>query len=168
MKESNGRRVLRNLCAAAVVGIGAIALAQAAEEVYVNKPALQIRAGKGGAYDTVVTAKQGDKLTILAHEDNWLKVQFGDQQGYVLAASTSARHIKADNTRNMLAGGADAGGLQASEAAKGLTPEAEGYAKEKNLSPKLVKEMKARRKAITGAEWAAFAKEGNVGPERKK
>jgi hypothetical protein len=168
MKQSRGRKVLRALLTAAVVGVGGVALAQAAEQVFVNRPALQIRETKGPV-GVVATAAKGDVLTVLAREDNWLKVRFGDKEGYVLANSISAKEVKkGPGIGNALAGGSDASDVQTGAAAKGLRPEAEDYAKAKNLDPKVVDKMMDRNKAITPAEWMAFAKEGNVGPERKK
>ncbi len=168
MKQSNGRTVLRTLLAAAVVGVGGVALAQAVEEVWVNRPALQISETKGPV-GVVATARKGDKLTILGREGNWLRVKFGDKEGYVLANSTSVKQIRGGaGVGDALAGGSAASGLQTGAAAKGLRPEAEEYARAKNLDPKVVEQMIQRNRAVTAKEWSAFAKEGNVGPERTK
>lgn len=169
MKRLNKLKLLRATFAAAVTALAGVCLAQAAaEQLYVNRAALPIRAGKGGAYDTVATAKQGDQLTVVAREDNWIKVQFGDKQGYVLANSLSAKQIKRGGMRNALAGGSDAGGLDVGAAGKGLTPEAEGYAKTKGMDPKVVDQMIDRNNAVPLPEWEAFQKEGNVGANRTK
>ena len=169
MKRWKNGKALRALFAAAVVGVGGVCLAQAAEQLFVNRSALPIREGKGGAYNTVATAKQGDQLTVIAREDNWIKVQFGDKQGYVLANALSAKQIKGGGgMRNALAGGSDAGGLDAGAAGKGLTPEAEGYAKTKGMDPKVVDQMIDRNNAVPLPEWESFQREGNVGANRTK
>ena len=168
MKQSRGRKLLRALFSAAVVGVGGVALAQAAEQVFVNRPALQIRETKGPV-GVVATAKKGDALTVIAREGNWLKVRLGDKEGYVMANSISAKQVKGGpGAGDLLAGGSQADEASAAAAAKGLRPEARDYAKAKNLDPKIVDQMMERNTAITAAEWTAFAREGNVGPERKK
>jgi len=166
--KPNKKRVLRALFTAAVVGVGGVALAQAVEKLYVNRPALPIRIDKGGAFDAVATAKQGEELTVIAREDNWIKVQYGDKQGYVTAASLSARQIKPDATRSAMAGGADAAGLEAGAAGKGLLPEAEEYAKAKGMNAKVVDAMIDRNSAVTPDDWKSFQKEGSVGMSRRK
>jgi uncharacterized protein YgiM (DUF1202 family) len=168
MERSKNRKLLRALFTAAVMGVGGAALAQAAEQLYVNRAALPIREGKGGAYNAVATAKQGDALTVIAREDNWIKVQFGDKQGYVNANSLSAKQIKGSGFGNALAGGADAGGLEAGAAGKGLLDDAEKYAKSKGMSAKIVDDMIDRNNAVSIPDWEAFQKEGNVGANRKK
>lgn len=168
MKQARGKKVLRALLTAAVVGMGGVALAQAAEEVWVNRPALQIRQTKGPV-GVVATAKKGDMLTVIGREDNWLKVKFGDKEGYVLANSISPRQVKGGlGAGDMLAGGSQADEAQAAASMRGLSPEAEEYAKAKNLDPKIVEQMIQRNRSVTAAEWIAFTKAGNVGPERKK
>src|SRR5688572_14919796 len=148
MERSRNRKLLRALFTAAVMGVGGAALAQAAEQLYVNRAALPIREGKGGAYNAVATAKQGDALTVIAREDNWIKVQFGDKQGYVNANSLSAKQIKGSGFGSALAGGADAGGLEAGAAGKGLLPDAEKYASSKGMNAKVVDDMIDRNNAV--------------------
>ena len=168
MKHWRGRKALRGLFAAAVVCVGGVTLAQAAEQLFVNRPALPIREGKGGAYNAVATAKQGEALTVIAREDNWIKVQYGDKQGYVMANSLSAKQIKGSGFGSALAGGADAGGLEAGAAGKGLLDDAKDYAKSKGMDPAVVDRMIERNNAVSIAEWDAFQKAGNVGTNRKK
>ncbi|MGB7159912.1 MAG: SH3 domain-containing protein [Tepidisphaeraceae bacterium] len=168
MKQAGDRKLLRALFTAAVVGVGGVVLAQAVEEVWVSRPELQIRQSKGPV-GVVATARKGDKLTVLAREDNWLKVKFGEKEGYVMATSISARQIKGgQGVGDVLAGGSQSDAAQSGAAAKGLSEEAEGYARAKNMDPTIVDQMIARNSADTNEQWLAFAKEGNVGPERKK
>ena len=154
----------------AIIGIAllsCVAAIAAAEEVWVKRPSLPIREGKGAAFATVATARQGDKLSVVGHEGKWLKVQLGDKQGYVYEDSISAREIKAggDDLRAAL-GGPDTSALAADAAAKGLEPQAVAYAKNKNLSSASLEKMIARRNAVTGQQWIAFTNEGKVGAAR--
>jgi uncharacterized protein YgiM (DUF1202 family) len=150
----------------AAVGIALVCCAAAvaaAEEVWVKRPSLNIREGKGAAFATVATARQGDKLSVVGHEGKWLKVQLGDKQGYVYEDSISAREIKA----RAALGGPDTSALAADAAAKGLEPQAIAYAQNKNLSSAPLEKMIARRNAISGQQWIAFTSEGKVGPGKQ-
>lgn len=168
MKQSNGRTALRALLTAAVIGVGGVALAQAAEEVYVKAAQVKIWQGKGPV-GLVATAKRNDKLTVLGREDKWMKVQYGDKQGYVMETAISPKQVQGGpGIGDALAGGSDTSGLDTGLASRGLRPEARDYAKAKNLDPAVVDRMIARNSAITYDEWAAFQKAGNVGAERKK
>jgi hypothetical protein len=167
MKQWRGRKALRALFTAAVVGIGGVALAQAAEEMFVKSSQVKIWQGKGPV-GLVATAKQNDKLTVLAREGNWLKVQYGDKQGYVMESAVSPKQVGGAGIGNALAGGSDTSGMDTSLAGRGLRPEANDYAKAKNLNPAIVDQMIERNRAITLEEWQAFQKAGNVGAERKK
>jgi hypothetical protein len=139
----------------------------AAEEVWVKRPSLNIREGKGAAFATVATARQGDKLSVVGHEGKWLKVQLSDKQGYVYEDSISAREIKGggDDLRAAL-GVPDTSALAADAAAKGLEPQAVAYANSKNMSSASLEKMIARRNAISGQQWIAFTNEGKVGPAK--
>ncbi|HEV2295411.1 MAG TPA: hypothetical protein VGR35_16290 [Tepidisphaeraceae bacterium] len=160
--------MLRALFTAGVVGIGGIALAQAAEEVWVKSSQAKIWQGKGPV-GLVATAKKGEKLTIMAREDKWMKVQYEDKQGYVMETAVSPKKIGSGaGAGDMLAGGSDTSGMDTSLAGRGLREEAMKYADAKNLDPKVVEQMMERNRAITFDEWTAFQKAGKVGPEGKK
>lgn len=168
MNQSRSRRALRALFTAAVVGIGGVALAQAAEQVYVQASQAKIWRGKGPV-GLVATVDKNQQLTVLAREGKWLKVQVGDKQGYVMETAISPKPVKGGaSAADVLAGGSDTSGMDTSLAGRGLSEEAEAYAKAKNLDPKVVEQMIQRNRAITYEEWVAFQQAGNVGPEGKK
>lgn len=170
MNQSRSRKLLRALFTAGVVGVGGLCLAQAAEqqEVWVKRAELEIREGKGAIFPPVATARKGNMLTVLAREGSWLKVRFGDKQGYVLEASTSLQKIGGGQGLGALAGGPQTSGQSTALAAKGLEDKAEDYAKLKGMNPKLVDEMIRRNESVTGEQWLAFQADGNVGVDRKK
>jgi len=134
-----------------------------AEDVWVNRTELQIREGKGAAFAPVATARKGEKLTVISREGKWLKVQLGDKQGYVYEDAISARQVSAGGDLGSLLGSPDSSGLSAAAAAKGLQPGALTFANSGNFNTAPLQAMIARRNAVTGAEWVAFAQAGNVG-----
>jgi len=145
------------LLALACASIGASVLA---EEVWVNRPALEIREGKGAAYPVVIAAKKGDKLTVVAREDKWVKVGFNGKEGYVFQNSLSDKQVAPESMSNMDAG---AKAMATDAAAKGLEPESLVYAKNHNLSDDGLERMKAMRKLVTGKDFEQFESEGKVG-----
>ncbi len=169
MKHGKNRKLLRTMFAAASLGVAGFCFAQAAasEEVW-TKQAVDIREGKSGFATVVVKAKKGDKLTVLAREDKWLKVQLGDKQGYVFENYISQKKVGAgQGLGDMMAGGDSTSGMSTAAAGKGLDEVAEKYAQNKNMDPKVVDVMIDRNKAITEAERQAFMAEGNVGAGKK-
>ncbi|MGH7177254.1 MAG: SH3 domain-containing protein [Tepidisphaeraceae bacterium] len=157
----NPRR--RWMVALAVCGVSAWALA---EDVWVQRVSLPIRSGKGAAYEAVTEAKKGDKLTVLAHEDKWLKVSLNGKIGYVYESAISTREVAPQGAR-IAVGKSGADPLAAEAAGKGLEPDAVIYASAHNMSSSALTSMIAMRNAVTGVQWVAFEKEGNVGLNRK-
>src|SRR5688572_10919529 len=80
MNPKRNRRWAVGLLSAALAGFETGAMA---EDVVVKPPAVVIRSGKGAMYEEIVTAKQGEKLTVVAREGKWLKVRAGGREGYV-------------------------------------------------------------------------------------
>src|SRR5438045_561599 len=63
-------------------------VAIAAEEVVVKAKHAEIFAGKTGIAKTVATVDNGEHLTVVAREGNWLQVRTqGGQEGYVKEAA---------------------------------------------------------------------------------
>lgn len=163
MKAKLRARLARVAFALAIAGGVSVAVA---EEVWVKRPELNVRAGKGAAFETVATVKKGQKLEVIAREGTWVKVKVGDTEGYVSQNSLSDKKVSGGGGLSTFAGGPDTSGATASAGAKGLDEMAEQYAAAKGMDPKRVDEMIARTKAITGEEWAAFTREGQVGPDK--
>jgi uncharacterized protein YraI len=163
MKTRLGRRLAQAAFALAIAGGATLVLA---EEVWVKRPELDVRAGKGAAFETVATVKKGQKLEVVAREGTWVKVKVGDREGYVSENSLSDKKVSGGGGISAFAGGPDTSGATASAGAKGLDDMAEKYAADKGMDPKRVDEMIARTKAITGEEWAQFTREGKVGPDK--
>ena len=131
-----------------------------AEDVWVNRPSLDIREGKGAAYAVVATVVKGDKLSILAHEEKWLKVSFNGKQGYVYENSISPKEVGHEKMINM---DAETKAMSTAAAAKGLDPESLRYAQAHNLSDAALEQMKTMRKQVSGKEFESFTTEGKVG-----
>ncbi|MGH7213623.1 MAG: SH3 domain-containing protein [Tepidisphaeraceae bacterium] len=149
---------------AAVLGVAGVVLA---EDVWVNRPELELRSAPSGMSDPVVAVKKGDKLTVVSRDGKWIKVKASDTEGYVHENSIAAREVKGGDALGFL-GGPEAGGAEASAAGKGLEEQAETYAKGHQYNTALVERMIVTRRSVKYADWQQFAREGNVGPYKKK
>jgi uncharacterized protein YraI len=158
-----GKRKLVMICAwtAAALAGGAVL----AEDVWVQSESVDIRAGKGAVYPVVATASKGAKLSVIAHEGKWLQVQAGDKPGYVFETAISAS--KVDGGGNLLANmePSDSTNMSSGAAAKGLTEDADQYARSKNMDPKAMNRLIDYRKKIDPKDWEKFTAEGKVGPD---
>jgi hypothetical protein len=155
----------RLLMVAAMLGCGGIALAQAAKEVYVNRYEVQIREGKGSAFQAVARVRKNTPLQVVEREDRWLKVQYQGQEGYVLADSTSAQPVRGSGLGGLVAV-PDTSAMSAGAAHKGLDETAAQFASHHGMDPAPVDRLIEQRRAISGEEWVAFANEGKVGPAK--
>jgi uncharacterized protein YgiM (DUF1202 family) len=167
MKQTRGRKLLRAVFAATSLAVAGACFAQAAEQLW-TKQAVDIREGKSGFSKVVVSAKKGEQLTVLAREGSWVKVQRGDQQGYIFQNMLSDKKVgSGESMGDVMAGGDSTSGMSTSAAGKGLDKIAEDYAATKHMDPKVVDAMIARNTSISDADRVAFMKQGNVGAERK-
>ena len=162
MRAKFGRRLATAAFALAIAGGATIVLA---EEVWVKRPELDLRAAPSAAGNVVATVKKGQKLEVLGREGAWVKVKAGDVEGYVSQNSLSDKKVSGGGGV-LSALGADTSGATASAGATGLDDMAEKYAAAKGMDPKRVDEMIARTKSITADELSAFTREGQVGPDK--
>jgi hypothetical protein len=138
-----------------------------AEEITVQVPVVDVRAGKGSMFEVVATYKQNDRLQILEHQpDGWLRVQAGVYQGYLTATALVPPKggSLADAFKGMNVGNKEASDATASNAARGLTTEAGQYGNAKNLSHDGLEEMMSAAESVAGEQFFKFTREGNVGP----
>ncbi|MDP9175214.1 MAG: SH3 domain-containing protein [Planctomycetota bacterium] len=156
----------RKIMAAAMVAGALLASVAIAEDVWIKSESVDIRAGKGAVYPVVATAKKGAQLPVLAHEGKWIKVQAGDQQGYVFENAISPEKVDGGggNLLANLGAGANAGDMSTGAAGKGLAEEADQYARNKALDPAPMNRLIDFRKKIDPKAWEAFTLEGKVGP----
>ena len=158
-------RKWRGVAIAAVVCGAAATSAARAEDVYVAKPSVVVREGKGSVHPAVATVRKGERLTVVAREGKWLKVQVGKRQGYVFDASVSPTPVRGGpSLGEALGSNAEASRTSAGAAAKGLEPQAEAYADEKNLDREPLEEMVRLNRSIEADELEKFMADGDVGP----
>jgi uncharacterized protein YgiM (DUF1202 family) len=130
-----------------------------AEEVWVKRRKLDIRAGKGAAYEVVATVDQGSKLTVIQHDGKWLKVQIDGKEGYVYEDSISPREVV---KQQMSFADANAEALSATAGSKGLNPGTQDWANQHNVQTAGLEKMISMRSQITGADYEQFITEGNL------
>jgi uncharacterized protein YraI len=167
MKGANiNRRLGIVVLATLLIAVGAAV----AEQVLVEVQMLPIRGGKGSMYGTVTQAKKGDKLEVVAREpDDWLKVRFNGQEGYVKGTALTPRGSTglsawAEGASSMSGRTSDVG---ASAAARGVSADATNYAASKGMSKTGLEQMIRNRDRVAGQRWQQFTQEGKVGPNKQ-
>jgi uncharacterized protein YgiM (DUF1202 family) len=156
----NRRRWALRVASAAVV-IGAIGVGVAvAEDLWVKRPFVDVLGGKGSLYPVVVRAEQGAKLTVIAHEGKWIRVQTNGQEGYVLEDALSSSEVSSDQFAGLK--GNQASGASAASAGKGFTPSE--FATAKGLSEEPLMNLEAEvKEAVTPEGLDQFMARGSVG-----
>ncbi len=171
MKSPVNRRFrsLRLLAAAAVLGIGGAALADALRTVWTAKPEVRVLDGKGARFNTIITVPKGVPMQVMAEEGPWLRVQFTDKDakpyaGWVFKGNTSNDEVDGGDLASAFGmGGGQSSGMDSSLAGKGVAEEVKNFANAKNLDPAPADRMIAVSRSITPAELEAFDREGKVG-----
>src|SRR5687768_15200419 len=82
--------------------------ATAADQVWVKRKDVTLRAGQGGIYKPVGTARMGDALTVLEMDGKWLKVESGGKTGWVYQDALHNRPIDARTGLEIASSGAQA------------------------------------------------------------
>jgi hypothetical protein len=164
MKARNDRRrwAVRALVASSVIGVVGVGVALA-EDMWVNRPFVEIWAGKGSVYGLVTKADQGAKLTVIEHDGIWLKVQYNGQEGYVMEKALSARQVGGDQMSGLH--DSQSSGMSSGNAGKGFTPE--DFAQKKGYSEEPLKQLEAdKARVFTPQQWEKFTADGKVGPNK--
>jgi hypothetical protein len=108
------------------VGVGVVL----AEDLWVNNVYVDIRQGNMGAYPVIGRVKQGEKLTVVERQDDWVHVKYNDLDGWVAVSDLSDKPVSA-NSMSALADSSSSGAGNA-QAAKGF--DEHEYAKAKNFN----------------------------------
>ena len=169
MRTKAGRRLRIALLAAAVGSTGAIVFAG---DLFVQPERLDVREGPGTLFDPVESVKKNDKLAEIERtDDGWIKVKTpSGKEGYVFKGSVADKPPAGPGLFSGLAMTSDAEATQMSTGAagKGLEPEAEKYAANKNYSKASLDAVVALNKSVKGKEWLQFCQDGKVGPAKPK
>ena len=165
-----GIRRLRTVLLAAAMGSSAVLVL--AGDLYVQPDKLDVREGPGLLFDPVDTVAKNAKLQEIERtDDGWIKVTTpSGKTGYVFKQSVGDKPAAGPGLFSGLAVTSDAEASQMSTgaAAKGLEPEAEKYAANKNYSKAPLDKVIAMNKAVKGKQWLEFCQEGKVGPAKPK
>lgn len=168
MHKTVKKRCRIALLAAAIGSSAALALAG---DLYVQPQKLDVREGPGLLFDPVDSVNKNDKLTEIERtDDGWIKVQTpGGKQGYVFKQSVADKPAAKPGPLSglMVTSDAEASQMSTGAAAKGLEPEAEKYAANKNYSKASLDKVIAMNKAVKGKQWMQFCQDGKVGPSKK-
>ena len=158
-----------------VAVLGAVLAASAglviAEDLYVQPEHAEMREGPGRLFDVTGTINKNSKVTVLEKtDDGWYKVQTPDgKQGYLFQKQLAAKPAAAPGPFDFnVTSDAEASNMGSAAAGKGLEPEAESYAKNKNYSKVNLDKVIAVNKAVKGKEWMQFCQAGKVGPAKSK
>jgi hypothetical protein len=138
---------LRVVAAGVVIGAIGVGIA-VAEDLWVQRPFVDVLGGKGSLYPVVVRAEKGAKLTVVAHEGKWVHVQFNGQDGYVMENALSSNEVSGDQFSDLK--GNQASGATAASAGKGFTPSE--FASAKGLSEEPLRKLEADVKEVVTPE----------------
>jgi hypothetical protein len=165
------------LRALTIVGfMGAACLGAGVGDVlYVSRVSLPIRNGKFAFNKVLITAVQGDQLTVTGVEGSWLKVKYVPKsddpahpqppvEGYVMEDALTARQVTAST-----AGGPNSATEVASAGATRGLLDSGKYAASKGLNPEpFYKMVTDSRNSMNEKEFGQFVKDGRVGPDKPK
>ena len=166
------RRRWKLLAAAGALAVACLG-ASVGDVLYVNRVSVPIRNGKFAFNKVLVTAVQGEQLTVGGVEGQWLKVKYFPKsddpahaatgiEGYVMEDALSARQVAAAT------GGAagNASQLGAAGASRGLLDSGK-YAQAKGLNPDpFYKMVTDSRASMNDASFEQFTKEAHIGPNK--
>lgn len=153
MKRNAQRQWLVAATTAAVLAVASTAAL--AEDVTVKLPAASVLSGKSARSTKIAQLKTGDKLQVLGREGSWLKVRFGDKEGYVHENSVGGSG--GDKGLSQLLGGASgASEGSGAMAGKGVGESAVAWAKSHSMNTAGLDKMIAMRNAITDADQRKF------------
>lgn len=150
-----------------LLALAALAATAHAGEVYYARKTLQIRSEPGLGGEIVATVEADKQVTVVdSSGDKYWEVDVGGKKGYAYAKSLSK-----DKGVDVAAALQGAGEQQArladlrpDGAIRGLTAEAEAFAKSAKVPPEVVKDLEALcGLKITAADLEAFLKAGKLG-----
>ena len=167
---SNSKKRMKVLLAAAVLGVGSGLVFGG--DLFVQPERLDVREGPGLLFDPVESVTKSAKLAELERtDDGWIKVRTpSGKEGYVFKGSVGDKPPSGGGnlTAMNMTSDAEAAQMSTGAAAKGLEPEAEKYAQNKNYSKAALDSVVKLNKGVKGSVWMQFCKDGQVGPGKKK
>jgi hypothetical protein len=157
------------LLSAAVISSAGILLAG---DLYVQPDKLDVREGPGLLFDPVESVAKNAKLQEIERtDDGWIKVTTpSGKQGYVFKGSVSDKQAAGPGLFSgmQVTSDSEAAQMSTGAAGKGLEPEAEKYAANKNYSKVNLDAVIAMNKTVKGKQWMQFCQDGSVGPAKPK
>lgn len=155
----------------AAAALGSAAALVVAEDLIVQPEHAELREGPGRLFDVTGTVNKNSRVTVLERtDDGWVKVQTPDgKQGYIFQKQLGTKPPAAPGPFSFnTTSDAEASQMGTAAAGKGLEPEAESYAKNKNYSKVNLDKVIAMNKAVKGKDWMQFCQDGKVGPAKPK
>jgi uncharacterized protein YgiM (DUF1202 family) len=169
LRITRSRSLRAAILAAAVMGSAAALVV--AEDLFVQPEHADVREGPGRLFDVTTTINKNSKVTVLERtDDGWVKVQTPDgKQGYIFQKELGAKPPAAPGPFAFnVTSDAEASQMGTAAAGKGLEPEAENYAKNKNYSKANLDKVIALNRTVKGKDWMQFCQDGKVGPAKPK
>jgi uncharacterized protein YraI len=153
----------QRLILAVLVSVWLICSIAWAETLYVQRPKVDIKGGRGAFFPTVHAAKKGDQLQVLGKEEGWYKVQTPQGPGWVFETAVAG---KAPGINvSSFTGTADSSELDKTAGFKGFdAPTEQAYVSAHNLQREIAMVSRLEKVPFTVQELSTFQKQGQVGP----
>jgi hypothetical protein len=149
-----------------VVGVGVVL----AEDLWVNVAYVDIRKGDSGAYPVLTRVNQGEKLTVVEREEDWVHVKYKEFDGWVSAGDLSDKQVSATSLAGL--GDSSSSGAGSSMSTKGFTEGEYAAAKGFNEAPfkawMAQYDVSSETSLVKPDAIKAFMAAGHVGPRSKR
>jgi hypothetical protein len=153
--------VMRTVVTTAVVGVLGVGVVLA-EELFINVAYVVVRKDASNLSDVVGQVKQGDRVTVVERQDEWVHVKSPTVDGWVAQSQVTDQAIGALPFE--LTGSSQSSGAQTVNAAKGW--DEHQYAQAKSYSEDAFNKWVTQySNVVTDQYRTSFMKAGNVGPK---
>ncbi len=140
-----------------------LATAAWAATLYVDRPKVDIKKGRGAFFPTIFTAQKGDALEVLTEQDGWYQVKTPKGDGWVFGKALTERKGGSFNPLASLVGTADTSDLDKTAGFKGFDAATEqAYIANNNLQAQLKQVEQLEKTPFSLSELKQFQTAGKL------
>jgi uncharacterized protein YraI len=139
------------------------------ETLYVQRPKVEVKQGKGSFYPTVYEARQGEALETILEEGGWYQVRMPRGQGWVFGKALGEKKDSGFSPLTKLVGTSDPAETDKVAGFKGFDRATEvEYVSSQNLTAQMQLVDQLQKPPFTVAELEGFMQNGRLGQGREK